>query len=136
MTNNSCLAESICNQNSPCNIKATNINTEVNCLRSADFESDTKTNHDTYIHNKYMKYKTCSYDKSLCSSNGIGCKAGEAGAHCKGQLISGLLWEIRSESSINADTFDKTVYKSLNFLNKSKSNYYDFMKALLKQIKN
>lgn len=51
-------------------------------------------------------------------------------AHLKGQLVSGLLWEMRNSGTISKDQMHKLVVKSVEFLPRQ-ATYKDFITALL-----
>ena len=50
--------------------------------------------------------------------------------HLKGQLISGLLWDIRTDSSVTGPDFDSLVIKAIQFLNQ-RSTYSNLLLALV-----
>lgn len=50
--------------------------------------------------------------------------------HVRGQFMSGFLWDVRTDASVNATTFDKTVLKAVEMLS-SNSGYQDMLLNLL-----
>lgn len=88
-TNDSCLAESICPDNS---YACWEISSARSCLRSGSSS---------------LKYGTPQY-WSLGSS-----------FHLKGQVVSGFLWDTREDSGVNKGEFDRLVLNALDYLPKA-----------------
>ena len=55
---------------------------------------------------------------------------GSGAIHLKGQMISGLLWDLRNHIDTNADEFDELVLKSIEFLD-TYTTYHIFILALI-----
>ena len=100
-TNDACLGESICPDNSGlCIVKPEQENPDKkSCLRTGEIELK-------YNDSRYRKY----------------------GFHTKGQLVSGFLWDLRSE--LTDEVFTPIAYKALSYLVRD-SGFKDFLISLL-----
>jgi hypothetical protein len=99
-TGDACLGEGVCPTNGKLNSCVELLN---KCLRSAE-------NSLKYKDEKYMSY----------ISDG----------HLTGQLISGLLWDLRKSNSVPADTLTKLVLQTISYLPK-KATVKNFIAAFL-----
>ncbi len=55
---------------------------------------------------------------------------GDLANHLKGQLVSGMMWDIRSRSDVDDEEFTKVAFASVDFLQES-STYTDWLVSLM-----